>query len=155
MRFHQADPAGWMFFGRAFELAHDSMEDLLLAAGFDWKEWFANERFAMPIRQAQADYRRPIPAGALYEVEAVVRRLGDTSVSFRFTFRAVDTDDTGNPSEGAICLILDSTHVLLDLRTKTPAPWPAEFREKLAAFMSPAKVDDDGDPTRRPKGDPV
>lgn len=125
MRFHQADPAGWMFFGRAFELAHDCMEDLLVAAGFGWTEWFANERFAMPIRQAQADYRRPIPAGALYEVEAVVRRLGDTSVSFRFTF----------VSEGATCLILDSTHVLLDLRTKTPAPWPAEFRAKLAAYV--------------------
>lgn len=126
MRFHQADPAGWMFFGRAFELAHDCMEDLLVEAGFPWKDWFANEQFAMPIRQAQADYRRPIPAGALYEVEAVVKRLGGTSVSFQFTFRI----------GGETALILDSTHVLLDVKAKAPTPWPADFRERLAAYLS-------------------
>lgn len=113
-----------MFFGRAFELAHDCMEDLLVEAGFGWKDWFANSHYAMPIRQAQADYRRPIPAGQLYEIEAVVKRIGDTSVSFQFTFRV----------ENQVALVLDSTHVLLDVNQKMPTAWPADFRAKLAAY---------------------
>lgn len=125
MRFHQADPAGWMFFGRAFELAHDCMEDLLVDAGFAWRDWFANKDYAMPIRQAQADYRRPIPAGAVYDIEAFVRHLGETSVGFEFIFRSGDQ----------VCLVLQSTHVLLNLQTQKPEAWPTGFRQNLSKFL--------------------
>lgn len=129
MRFHQADPAGWMFFGRAFELAHDALEDFLVDAGFEWKEWFASREFAMPIRKAEADYRKPIPAGAVYQIEAQVTRMGTTSVSFQFRFQI----------EAELCLVLDSTHVLINTQTKSPVPWPATFRARLAEYLVPVE----------------
>lgn len=123
IRFHEADPAGWMFFGRAFELAHDCLEDFLVFAGFEWAEWFKNSNFAMPIRKADADYRRPLAVGTKYEIECRVLNVGTSSVNFEFTFK----------SGLDICLVLNSTHVLMDLKTQKSVPWPENFRLKLTA----------------------
>lgn len=127
MRFHQADPAGWMFFGRAFELAHDCLEDFLVEAGIPWKDWFANSQLAMPIRKAEADYVRPIAAGELYEVQAEITKLGQTSIGFQFRFLV----------NSELCLTLKSTHVLISTQSKTPTPWPDSLRQRLEVYVTP------------------
>lgn len=125
IRFHQADPAGWMFFGRAFELAHTCLEDFLVHAGIAWESWFHSDLYAMPIRKAEADYQRPLPSGQVYEIQAFVEKIGNSSVAFVFQFLA----------KGQICLVVKSTHVLLDLKTQTPAAWPPEFRQALTPYL--------------------
>lgn len=126
IRFHQADPAGWMFFGRAFELAHDCFEDFLQHLGLNWKDWFQNSRYAMPIRKAEADYRRPLPAGAEFQIRAHVSRLGETSVTLKFEFyRGAD-----------LCLVLQSTHVLMNIQTQKSEAWPPLFWDKLLPYAA-------------------
>lgn len=85
VRFHQADPAGVLFFGRIFELVSDAYEDLILSTYLSFDEYFATRDYLVPIVRAEADYRRPIHVGESVTVRIEVMRVGRASLTYSYT----------------------------------------------------------------------
>lgn len=90
IKFHQADPAGILFFGNVLMLAHECFEDLVQVAGIPWKEWFGGKNFIAPIRHTETNYMAPFPAGESFEIEASVVSFGDSSMKMRYLFKKLD-----------------------------------------------------------------
>ena len=84
--FRLADPAGILFFGNFFDLAHDILERFLQHRGITWAEWFNHPTLAFPIRHAESDFRSPLQAGESYGVEAIVSEVSQSSVTFQVSF---------------------------------------------------------------------
>lgn len=122
VRFHHADSAGVMFYGNLYFLAHQVIEDFVLAAGFEWKEWFDNPEWTVPVRRVETDYVKPKRAGRELDAELWVERLGETSVTFRVRFR----DDVGD-----LCSELVLVGVFTARATDTKIPIPQDARARL------------------------
>ncbi len=125
LRFHQADPSGWMFFGAAFELMHDCYEDFVVSMGFEWPKWFNNSEWAVPIRATEAEYNNVIRPGEVLQIDVSVLKVGETSFTLAFDFRQ---------KEKSACVV-KSTHTFLDKKNGQKRPIPDEIRQKLEAQL--------------------
>jgi acyl-CoA thioesterase FadM len=123
--FGDADPAGVVFYPRLFALAHEAVEELIRQSPVGWESWFASPRHAAPIRHAEAEFFRPMPAGATLSVHAMAEKTGATSVVFAVEFR---------DGSGRCAARVRTVHVLVDRVTGRPVPLPPEWR---AAFGLP------------------
>jgi acyl-CoA thioesterase FadM len=84
--FNLADPAGILFFGNAFPLAHQAFESYVETSGFKWKNWFDNSKWATPIIETSARYFKPIRAGSQIAVSLSVVDLREGSYELRCDF---------------------------------------------------------------------
>ncbi len=123
--FRAADPAGIMFFGNIYGLAHDAFEDFIVNTGFHWKEWFNTPEYIIPIRHSEADYEAPFLPGQNYDVSVSVKALGNTSFSIKYVFTA------GEKLHARVEMV----HVVLDAKTKKPIPLPGLIRERLSPYL--------------------
>lgn len=130
VRFPLADCAGIMFFGNAFILAHEVLENFILATGFTWAEWFDRADWGLPYRHAEADYMRPVLPGTTLRASACVTHMGTSSVIFRIRFR-----NTAGEMMSEVRLVAAT----VDRNTMTKQPTPEIVRERLA----PYRVDPD------------
>ena len=121
IRFQDADPAGILFFANAFQLAHDSWADYLRAQDIGFKDWFENSEFAFPIRHCESDFFSPLFAGEEYDCEVHQERLGETSLTAKFSYS----------KEGTTCCVVCMTVVCISKDTRKKAPWPGALKEKL------------------------
>ena len=85
IHFDEADPAGLLFFGSYFIIAHRFMEECLSSL-FSWKEWYNNPHWGAPIRHAEAEYFSPLYAGDLCELTLSLKKIGLSSLSFELCF---------------------------------------------------------------------
>lgn len=131
VRFGDCDPAGVIFYPRAFELAHAAVEDFIRAA-YAWDLWFASSRHAFPIRTAQADFLAPMTPGEGYRVMVAVEKIGTTSVAF-----AVEFAD----ASGRATARVRTVHVALDRATGQATAIPREIRAVLDRGMSGARTE--------------
>jgi acyl-CoA thioesterase FadM len=83
--FDQSDPAGILFFGNVFPLAHRAFERMLADAGIAWADWFASDTWTIPITRASADFSAPLPAGRTAELEVVVADLRTSAFALSVT----------------------------------------------------------------------
>ena len=125
LKFREADPAQIMYFANIFSLAHDAFEDFIVAAGYEWQEWFTTVEHLIPIRHAEADYTAPFIAGELYDIQVVVASLGTTSFKMKYTF-------TQNHRLHATVMMV---HAVLDPKTKDKMPLPRRMTERLTPFL--------------------
>lgn len=121
LRFNQADPSGWMFYGAAFELMHACYEDFIGSLGFSWQSWFNNPEWALPIRATQAEYLNIVRPGEALQMLVSIEKIGETSFTLNFECRQRDQN----------CFHLKSTHAFLDKKTGQKRPIPSEIRQKL------------------------
>lgn len=124
LHFREADPAGIMFFGNVFSLAHDCFEDFIQAAGFTWQEWFKTTEYIVPIRHTESNYLKPFIPGDQYQITASVDRLGDSS----FTMKYVFAQGTQIHAE------VKMTHTFLDARSKNKISVPTTVRDRLKVY---------------------
>lgn len=82
--FHLCDPARMMFFGSFFEIYHMFLEENLPHLGIDWDTWFMGTTGA-PVRAANVQYDAPLKFGTEYSASLGVKKLGNSSVVFRFS----------------------------------------------------------------------
>lgn len=62
--FEWADPAGIVFFGRAFSLAHQVFERFVVEElQISWVDWFQNPEWVAPVKEAFCSYHKPLYAG--------------------------------------------------------------------------------------------
>lgn len=85
--FHLVDPAGIVFFGHAFTMAHQAFEDLLRHHQVDWQDWFEHPELGTPFREARAQYFRPLRGGETYEIQVSVTSMEECAFGLRFEFR--------------------------------------------------------------------
>lgn len=121
LRFNQADPSGWMFFGSAFELLHACYEDFVIHLGYEWAQWFNNPEWALPIRATSAEYLNVLRPGQPLSISLSVTKVGETSFTLNF-------DVT---QQGKTACRLQSTHAFLDKKTGQKRPIPADIKSKL------------------------
>ena len=86
VNFYDADPAGVLFFGNIFRLAHSAFEEMLGNSGIG-KEYFFNEKYAIPLIHAEADYKKPILPNTKVTAEVEVAAIKETSFVMKYTFR--------------------------------------------------------------------
>lgn len=121
MRFGDCDPAGVIFYPRAFELAHAAVEEFLRAAiGGD--AWFSSAVYAFPIRHAEADFLAPMKPGETFRVRVSVQQTGTTSMTFVAEF----TD-----SAGLAAARVRTVQVAVDRASGKATAIPAEVLSKL------------------------
>ncbi len=129
LRFREADPAGILFFGNVFSLAHDCFEDFIQAAGFTWKEWFETKDYLIPIRHTECNYLKPFRPGESYRIQASVARLGDSSFQMKYVF----SQDSQVHAE------VRMTHTFMDARSKSKISVPDLVRERLKVYLDADK----------------
>jgi YbgC/YbaW family acyl-CoA thioester hydrolase len=126
VRFHEVDRAGIVFFGRVFEYCHVVFEELLhevMGAGMSGV--FEGGGWGMPLVHAEADYKNPMRIGDRLRIALEVERLGDHSVTLRYTIRG--------PDDG-LRAVVRLVHAFVDLKAFHTVPTPREIREGLARF---------------------
>ncbi|PIS10540.1 MAG: acyl-CoA thioesterase [Bdellovibrio sp. CG10_big_fil_rev_8_21_14_0_10_47_8] len=125
LRFRDADPAGILFFGHIFSLAHDAFEDFIQAAGFTWDEWFRTDKYMVPIRHAESNYLKPFLPGQIYTVRASVAKISQSSFQMRYAFQQ-------NQNAHAEVLMV---HTFLDQKSKVKIPVPELVRQRLGVYL--------------------
>lgn len=125
IKFHLADPAGIMYFGHIFSLAHDCYEQFVQAAGYSWNQYFLSSEHIFPIRHAECDYQKPFLAGQSYDVTISVAHFSNTTFKMNYLF-------SKDQETHAVVRIV---HVCLDPKTHAKSPLPKEFKEKLSPYL--------------------
>jgi len=128
VRFHQADPAGVLFFGRVFELVSDAYEELIRAAGLPYEDYFTIRKYATPVVHAEVDYERPLRVGDEVVVRLEIERIGRSSLGFAFEILGPERDVR---ARGHV------VHVFVDAQAFTTIPVPPTVRTALEALVAP------------------
>ena len=128
IRFHEADPAGIVYFANVFSLAHDTFEEFIEAAGVPWGEWFRKGPYFVPIRHAECNYLSPFRPGQKYQVKAEVARLGETSFQMRYTFTSKSKSNTTTHA------IVTMVHAFVSAKTKKKIKVPVKFQKVLKPY---------------------
>lgn len=124
IKFHQADPAGIMFFAQIYTISHDVFEQFVQACGFTWKTWFLNGPTMTPIRHSECDYLRPFKAGETYRVELSVIEFSSSSFKIRYDFFHEQTKQA----------TVQIVHVCLDAKSFQKTQLPAEIKTAFQPY---------------------
>ncbi len=123
VRFQDCDPAGIVYFARAFEFAHQAFEDCLAAGGMPLADAIANADWAMPLVHAEADYRAPMRFGDALRV--LVRVDGHSEGSLQFGFEILGVEDD------RVRARVQHVHAAVDRATFRRRPLPDAILEVL------------------------
>lgn len=127
VRFHQADPAGVLFFGRVTELLQAAYEELVVDMGLDHRAHFAQREYSTPIAHLEVDYLRPILAGEDVTLRVSVGHIGNRS----FTLEYAVLDDAGEQRVRAKTVLVYTT---IEGDRFAPAPLPDALRTALKGY---------------------
>ncbi|MBA3721744.1 MAG: acyl-CoA thioesterase [Parachlamydiaceae bacterium] len=120
--FHLSDPAGVLFFGNTFSLAHQAYERFISEhLKLSWDTWFKNSDWIVPIKHAESDYLRPLMAGKSCIIKLQVSKIGTTSFTLTHQFYQDEHE----------CCVTKTTHVFCNKSTKRPQEIPEIVRVKL------------------------
>lgn len=122
--FQKADPAGVVFFGEVFGMAHEAFEQFVIRKlDCSWKDWFQNPDFIVPLKRAEADYCKPLYAGEYCRIDMQISSVSETA--FSVAYRLLQNE---------LCCIVRTVHVFCDPETKKKIPIPRDLKEKLLAL---------------------
>jgi acyl-CoA thioester hydrolase/1,4-dihydroxy-2-naphthoyl-CoA hydrolase len=124
LRFRDADPAGIIFFGNVYKIAHDTYEDFIGYLGFEWDEWFQNPDWAVPIRHSSCEHLVPLKPAHTYDVEVWVDRISKSSFTVKYVFVA----------EGITYCEVSLVHTFYNKRARTKMSIPSEVLDRLEAY---------------------
>lgn len=126
IHFRDADPAGILFFGNVYALAHDAYEKFVSHLGFEYRTWFENDTWAVPIRHSSCDYQRPLPAGCEVEIQVKIEDIGSSSFTALYAFK----------SAGQICCEVKLVHAFMDKKSRAKTEIPSAVRGRLESYRS-------------------
>ncbi|MEO5368077.1 MAG: acyl-CoA thioesterase [Magnetococcus sp. WYHC-3] len=122
--FHQADPAGVLFFARLFDLAHDAYEAWMR----QWGHPLNLER-PLPLVHAEADYLRPMRFGDRLRLQLTVVEVGRSRFVLECCFLGTVGDDVMRAR-------VRTVHVAVDPVSGAAMALDAELRDFLAGGMA-------------------
>jgi acyl-CoA thioesterase FadM len=123
-KFHDADPAGIMFFGNVYAKAHGIYEEFVGHLGFTWREWFDNGTWAVPIRHSECEHLAPIFPGMEYQVSCVLDKIGTSSFTMKYIFASAKA------THAEVTIV----HAFVDPVKKVKCEMPSIVRERLEAY---------------------
>jgi acyl-CoA thioesterase FadM len=123
VRFGQVDLAGVVYFSRAFEVAHEAYEELMLAMGMPVAGVLAARDWGMPLVHVDADYHHPWRLGETIRVEVASVELGRRTVRFNYAFY---------DPEGVVRTEVCMRHAFVAMDTFESCRVPDAFRVGLA-----------------------
>lgn len=129
VHFHEADPAGILFFGRIFEHAHMAFERFIVAAGMPWDDYFHTSKYLIPLRHVEGDYLRPFFPGKKYQVEVHIQSIGASSFVVAYAFTSE------HEGHKALHATVKTVHAVLDRSSHTKIPIPLEFVEIFKPYL--------------------
>lgn len=83
--FSQVDAVGIAFFGRIFEMCHETLEAMLVAGGLPLHKILEGGDWAMPLVHASADFKRPMRLGDRITIRMELEELSGGSLTFAYT----------------------------------------------------------------------
>jgi 1,4-dihydroxy-2-naphthoyl-CoA hydrolase len=121
IKLYDTDAAGIVFFANHFRLVHDAYEAFMKSIGCGLDHILIETDYILPVVHAEADYKRPIPVGAVIGVSmtAAVRET-----SFVLSYKMKDED-------GDLMATLETVHVAVDRNSGEKIPLPAKIKEGL------------------------
>lgn len=125
VHFDQADPAGLLFFGSYFPIAHRFMEEFLSSL-FPWKDWYSHPDWGACIRHTEAEYCNPLFAGDFCTLTLFLKKMGKSSLSFEVSFH----------KEKVLSAKLGITLAFVDKKEKKKREIPEYMRGRLIPFLS-------------------
>lgn len=81
--FSDCDPAGIMFFSRAFEKAHNTYEKFLFEIGLG--SYFGSGEVVIPILNACCDFKKPLRSGEEITVNLTLSEMKESSFLLLYT----------------------------------------------------------------------
>lgn len=125
LTFRECDPAGIMFFGNIFGIAHDAFEEFIVEAGYQYNEWFKQSHFIIPIRHTECDYLAPFRAGQSYDITVSVSSFGTSSFRMKYQF-----SQNGKPHA-----VVQMVHSVLEYPSFKKIPLPEMIQSRLAPYL--------------------
>ena len=128
VRFADVDNAGIFYYPRFFHAFHVAFEKW-------WEEEYGRgyhlilneDKVGFPAVHIECDFRKPVVFGEPYEIHLGVKRLGNTSVTFRYELRSKLTGD--------LHAATDTTKAVVDMNTFKSRTPPEEIREAFAKLL--------------------
>lgn len=123
--FQMADPAGILFFGNAFTLAHQTYEQFVCdRLELPWESWFQNEEWFVPIKHTEANYHRPLLAGQSCSIQMYLKEIRTSSFHLHYEFS----------QNNILCCSVQAIHVFCNKHTGQKQPIPHPIQQKLSTL---------------------
>lgn len=124
IKFHEADPAGIVFFAHVLTMAHETFELFVEKAGIPWGQWFSEEAPMVPIRHLECNYHIPFLPNRTYQIQAQISNLGESSFQMHYEFKS----EKGTHAE------VKMVHTFVDKMTKKKGSIPESIRQNFTPF---------------------
>ena len=123
--FQDIDAAGIVFFAHMFRYAHETYDEFMDNIGHPLSQYIAQGDFILPLKHAEADYKKPIKYGDSIDVVLNIVELSNSS----FTVIYHCTNKTG-----LLCAEIKTVHVVVDVETGKPRLLPDDLRTALSVY---------------------
>lgn len=84
IHFQDTDAAGVVYFANILAMCHEAYEDSLAASGIDLRTFFTNSKFAIPIVQANINFRSPLFCGDKISIQLTPQSLNEQSFQIHY-----------------------------------------------------------------------
>lgn len=132
VEFVDTDMAGIVHFSKFFLWMEQAEHAMLRSVGIEVEGEIEGVAYGWPRVHAQADYVSPLRFGDEFDVNVVVERLGNTSVSYRHEFSREASDGEVVLARGKIT----AACVRRDDLSMWATPLPEIVRAKLAPYQT-------------------
>lgn len=122
INFYDCDPAGILFFGRVFDLAHQAYEAMINSFELG-EDYWNNPDYVVPILNAESHYHHPMKYGEIISVQIKVTNLKSSSFELSYLFLNENSEK---------CCEVKTVHVFVDRKTWKKNP----MSEKISGGLS-------------------
>lgn len=110
VRFGDVDLAGIVYFPRFLHYCHVGMEDYFSEVlDIDYDQLLLEHRLAFPTVHIEIDFLHPLKYGEEVEIEMEIKKIGNTSVEWRYRiFRVGEDEAIAQARQVTVCTDLDT-----------------------------------------------
>lgn len=123
VRFADVDNAGIFYYPRFFNAFHVAFEQFWEDAKRPYHVVTGKDKVGFPAVHIESDFKKPVTFGDPMEIRVGIKRMGKTSVVFRYEMANRETDE--------IHASADITKVVVDMDTFRPIEPPEHIRRLL------------------------
>ncbi|MDP4117346.1 MAG: thioesterase family protein [Bacteroidota bacterium] len=121
VNFYQCDPEGILFFANIFQICHSAYEDLINSFQLE-ESYFINAKYAVPLVNCSADYKKMIKYNEMLDINIKVTKLLNHSFELEYSVF----------SANVLKAVVKTAHVFINKGTLKKMDIPAEIAQKLS-----------------------
>ncbi|GJQ62553.1 MAG: 4-hydroxybenzoyl-CoA thioesterase [Melioribacteraceae bacterium] len=124
VKFHECDPAGILFYGNVYFIAHDAYEKMINSRIPNF-QLFSNKEYAFPLIKSEAEYLSPVRQGRKIRVELYAVSISGSSFKLEYNFYDIDK----------LAAVVTTTHVCVERESFKKAKLPQEVKGLLLTVL--------------------